>query len=269
MTAKGVSSEARSGLARLTARGTRFVTADAAAGTLGIDKASATLKLNRWASAGWLRRVRRGLYIPIPVDAEDPARWTEDPLILADEVWRPCYITGWTAANHWALTDQVFRTTVVKTTARIRKRTDRLLEHEYLLAHAREGELAWGLATVWSSDRKLRMADPARTIVDILDDPRLGGGIRHVAEMLSVFLESHDSMTLIDYGDRTGNRAIFKRLAYLLWSSRANAPDLEAACRNRKSAGMPLLDPSAPVTGPYSRHWGLRLNVTIRPEDVS
>ena len=30
-----------------------------------------------WASRGWLRRVRRGLYIAVPVDARDPATWGE------------------------------------------------------------------------------------------------------------------------------------------------------------------------------------------------
>jgi len=43
-------------------------------------------KLARWARLGWLRRVRRGLYIPVPVEAEDPRRWTDDPLYLADAV---------------------------------------------------------------------------------------------------------------------------------------------------------------------------------------
>ena len=51
----------------------------------------------------------------------------------------PCYFTGWTAASHWALTDQVFRTTVLKTTARVRASSVRLLDHDYLLSHVDGG----------------------------------------------------------------------------------------------------------------------------------
>jgi len=54
-------------------------------------------------------------YIPVPLDASNPAAWSEDALVVATAVWPPVIITGWTGRNHWALTDQLFRTTVVKT----------------------------------------------------------------------------------------------------------------------------------------------------------
>ena len=68
-----------------------------------------------------MRRIRRGLYLAVPVDAPDPAAWTADPWYLADVVWPPCYVTGWSAANFWSLTDQVFRSTVIATAARVRR----------------------------------------------------------------------------------------------------------------------------------------------------
>jgi hypothetical protein len=53
--------------------------------------------------------------------------------VVAAEVWNPCYFTGWTAAQHWALTEQVFRTTVLKTSERVRAATARLLDQDYLV----------------------------------------------------------------------------------------------------------------------------------------
>ena len=43
-------------------------------------------RLSRQAREGWVRKVRRGLYIGVPVDASNPAAWSEDALIVAARV---------------------------------------------------------------------------------------------------------------------------------------------------------------------------------------
>jgi predicted transcriptional regulator of viral defense system len=230
---------------------------------LEIDRVTAAKRLARWAEEGWLRRVRRGLYVPVPVDAEDPASWSEDPLVLADAVWRPCYFTGWTAANHWGLTEQLFRTTVVKTTRRVRSARERLLDHDYLLAHIPQRLMDWGLSHAWRDERRLRIADRARLVIDILDDPRLGGGIRQVSEVLAAYLDEHEWRPLIDYGDRLGNRTVFKRLGYLTEIIETESLELIEQCYERVSAGISLLDPTAPEDGERVRPWGLQANVRI------
>src|SRR5207237_2649589 len=126
------------------------------------------------AADGWLRRARRGLYIPVPIDAGNPAAWSEDALIVATAIWSPCYFTGWTAANHWALTEQVFRTTVLKTAARVRSSSAHALDHDYLLSNVSEDHLAWGLTTEWRNEVRLWVADPARIVIAMLYTPLLG-----------------------------------------------------------------------------------------------
>jgi hypothetical protein len=42
------------------------------------------------------------------------------------------------------LSDQVFRTTVLKTTARVRASSVELLGHGYLISAIAEGAMAWG-----------------------------------------------------------------------------------------------------------------------------
>lgn len=256
----GISGEGRGELARVTGRGRRFVRASDVTEALGIDRRTATRKLDLWSGNGWLRRVRRDLYIPVPVDADDARNWTEDPLVVADEVWSPCYFTGWTAANHWSLTDQVFRTTVLKTTKRIRSMHTSALGQQYLLAHTTDDALTWGLETVWVAERRLLIASPARTVAEILDNPKLAGGIRHGAEILLTYIREHDPWLLVDAGDRLGNRSVFKRLGYLL-SEAGVKPEIVNACAARVSAGFSLLEPGSPARGPYARAWNLRVNV--------
>jgi len=242
------------------------VTPTDASSVLEIDADTAAKKLSRWAADGWLRRVRRGLYIGVPVEAARPEAWSEDPLIVATEVW-PCYFTGWTAAKEWALTDQVFRTTVLKTTARVRASSVRLLDQDYLITSVTEGELRWGMKSQWRSDARLRFADPARTVVDIFDAPRLGGGMRHGAEILASYLDEHDPAKLIDYGDRLGNRAIFKRLGFTIEALQKDLPGIVDACRERMSAGIAALEPEGPAGGHVVTRWNLRVNVTVGSEE--
>ena len=58
-----------------------------------------------------------------------------------------------------------------------------------------------GLA--WSGSRAV--SDPSRTIVDVLDDPSLGGGIRNVADVLREYFqgEHRDDELLVEYGGPT------------------------------------------------------------------
>lgn len=265
----GISAESRKELGRALAGGRRTVTPAQVAASLGIDAVTAAKKLARWAEQGWMRRVRRGLYIPVPVDAFNAHSWSEDPLVLGAAVWSPCYFTGWTGANHWGLTEQIFQTTVLKTTQRVRRSTERLMGHEYLLRHVSSDHLEWGLSSVWVSEQRIMMADPARTVVDALDDPKLIGGIRHLRDVLSTYWAEHDSADLLTYGDRLGNGAVFKRLGYLTSRAGVDDPELIEGCRQRLSTGIALLDPSAPGPGVLVPEWGLRANVAIGPGEAS
>ena len=265
----GISARGRAELTQVMGGGGRFIAPQDLVDTLGIDTDAAAKKLSRWAEDGWVRRVRRGLYIPVPVDAANPAGWSEDPLLVAAEIWSPCYFTGWTAAHHWSLTEQVFRAAVLKTTRRVRSSPVHLLDHEYLVSHVPADALAWGLKSVWLADTRVQFADPARTVIDILDTPAVGGGIRHGADVVASYLAEHDWRALVEYGDRLGNRAVFKRLGYLVEALGDAHPDLVSACQERLSSGISPLDPSGPSGGRRHMRWGLRVNATVIPEGAS
>ena len=145
----------------------------------------------------------------------------------------------------------------------------RLLDSDYLVAHVGGVAMSWGLSSVWHEEVRLRVADQARTVIDILDRPSIGGGIRHAAEILAAYLDENDPQTLVNYGDLVGNRAVFKRLGYLIEALDLAAPEILAECRERVSAGVSLLDPDGPGDGPRVSHWGIRANVRVVPESPS
>jgi predicted transcriptional regulator of viral defense system len=126
----------------------------------------------------------------------------------------------------------------------------------------------FGTMAVWRGQSRVEVSDPSRTVVDLLDDPALGGGIRHVAEIVQTYFgsEHREDRRLQDYADRLGNRTVWKRLGYLLESGEVDAPDLIQTCREGMSTGVSLLDPSAGTKGPVLQRWNLRINVTLRTE---
>ena len=109
------------------------------------------------------------------------------------------------------------------------------------------------------------VSDPTRTIVDVFDDPALGGGMRAVADVLHQYLtrEHRDDALLVGYGKRLGNRAVFKRLGFVLEHLGLETSDLVRACLKRRNAGLVALDPSVKAPGTISRRWGLRANVVL------
>lgn len=241
---------------------TPFTVAEAAS-ALGIDVDAARDLLGYLSRRGWLARVRQGLYVAVPLDASTPGEWVEDPWIVASKAFGPCYIGGWSAAEHWDLTEQVFRDVVVVTTKETRRREHVLQGMPFVVTH-RSLDKLFGLRTAWRRDVRVDISDPSRTLVDILDDPSIGGGIRHVASVVQEYLgsEHRDDGQLVAYGDRLGNRSVFKRLGWIGEVIGLDGPLLKA-CAERRSSGLTKLDPTVDAPGRIVRRWGLRVNVEL------
>jgi predicted transcriptional regulator of viral defense system len=258
----GIQRDTRELLEQLHRLGGPFTVAEAEV-ALGVDRAKVRRLLPRLAEGGWLKRVRRGLYTPVPLEARVSGEWTEDLWVAASRIFAPCYIGGWSACEHWGLTEQLFRTLLVFTTRRVRHREEDIQGMPVRLRVVREDQL-FGTASVWRGHSRVPVSDPSRTVVDLLDDPSVGGGISHVALVISEYLQSEHRADdlLVSYGDRLGNRALFKRLGYIV-EVLGLAPELLDACRARRSAGIAALDPTVDRRGTIVRRWGLRVNVDL------
>ena len=261
---EGINRENRALLERLHREMPGAFDVEHASAALGLD-ADRTRKLLAYlARRGWLSRVRRGLYVAVPLDTRRPGEWIEDAWVVAERTFSPCYMGGWTACQHWGLTEQVFRTVLVVTAKKVRDREPLIQGTPYRLT-VRSEDKFFGLTMVWRDQVRVKVSDPTRTIVDLLDDPTLGGGMRNVADVIHEYLagEYREDALLVGYGDRFGNRAVFKRLGFILEHLGSEAPDLVAACMERRSAGLVALDPSVHTKGRIVRRWGIRANVTL------
>lgn len=223
-----------------------LVGVDDAAQVLGISRYSAARSLARWEKRHWLKRVRRGLYAPIPLSLTADENVLEDPWTLVPELFAPGYIGGATAAHHWDLTEQIFRTVFVYTTRHVRKKEETIQSFPFQLRHIAD-DLMFGTSTLWRGRAKILLSDVHRTVVDLLDDPSVGGGIRHVESCLKSYLAAKgaDLSRLLNYAERLGNGAVFKRLGFL--GERLHvSPDFLEACAQRITKGYAKLDPTLP-----------------------
>jgi len=229
-----------------------------AAKILSIKRDHAAKLLARWATKGWLARVKRGVYIPVPLESATADIPLEDPWIIAEKLYHPCYIGAWSAAEYWGLTEQIFRTVVIMTIKKPRNRHSIIRGTNFWLCTVSELTM-FGLKSVWHGQIKILVSDPTRTILDFLIDPRLGGGIRNVVDMLKEYLKSEhkDLKLLIEYANRLHNNAVFKRLGFLLEEYTAEEVNIISECKKHITISKVKLDPQLDTDNKLITRWRL------------
>lgn len=235
--------EGRQKLAQLVAQAGDVIKVKDAARLLGLDRTETAKTLARWTSQGWLRRVRRGVYVPVTLDSLSSEHVLSDPWVLVPGLFAPAYVGGRTAAEYWDLTEQLFNDIVVLTAQSVRQKSQRRHGVTFSIKHVQERKI-FGCKPLWRGRTKVLISDLQRTIVDMLDDPAIGGGIQHVADCLGEYFKRKDrnDQLLIDYSEKLGNGAVFKRLGFL--AEQHGEDQLVAACHARLTKGAIKLDPT-------------------------
>lgn len=244
----GLGRTSRARLSTVLRKSTGILTPAIAADALSISRIESSKLLSRWASQGWLHRVRRGIYVPVSLESQRPDASLEDPWVIAETAFAPCFISGWTASAHWGLTEQIFRTVLVSTSRRLRDRRPKMGGTSFQLRTVAERQF-FGLRSVWRGRMRVKVTDPSRTIIDLLSDPSLGGGLRSTTDIFRSYLDStehRDVGQLVSYAQALGVGSVFKRLGYLLERFAPGERDAIASCARSRTQGNAKLDPSQP-----------------------
>ena len=231
---------------------------------IGLSVKDTRLYLGYFARRGWLSRVKQGIYISVPLGTVSPQEYKENPWIVANRIFAPCNIGGWSAAEHWEFTDQIFSSIFVFTARIFRKKNITIQGTEFILKLVRAKKIRH-TKSIWIENVKVRVSDPSQTIVDVLDDPAVGAGIRHVSDIVRNYFNSEyrNNIELLNYIKENKNRTVYKRLGYILEISDINVPDLINECHKNISSGYSILDPAIKTKGSFKRRWNLRVNAEI------
>lgn len=262
--ASGISEKYRKLLDNLNLTQRGPFTASDAIKIFNFSERETSILLAYFARKGWLSRIRRGLYLTVPLGTINPGELKENPWIVASRVFAPCYIGGWSAAEYWEFTEQIFNSIVVFTTKKIRRKNIRIQGTDFLVKHI--GEKYFGKTKyIWLENQKIQVSDPLQTVVDILDDPYTGGGMRNTAEIVREYFASQhrNDIGIVEHIKAGNNRTIYKRLGYLIETLKIDAGNLKEICKKNISAGFSLLDPAVDSKGRFNTKWNLRVNVDI------
>jgi predicted transcriptional regulator of viral defense system len=248
-------------LAKVLSSAKDVISIDDVVKALGTSRTEGAKRLSRWVEQGWLHRVGRGTYVPVALDTMGAAQVLDDPWVMIPALYEPAYVAGRSAAEHWDLTEQIFKDLVVVTGKAVKQRNQNRHGTRILLKHI-DPKKIFGTKSIWRHRTKVAVSDVHRTIIDMLDDPALGGGIQHVSDCLKSYLKrsDRDDQKLIEYADRLGNGAVFKRLGFLL-ERQQDGTQLADECQARFSTGLAKLDPALPTQRINSK-WKLRLPET-------
>lgn len=261
---KGLGESERKILTALTALEQPTLSVDDVLDRFDLNRQAANLMMSRLARKGWLRRLRRGVYAIVPLSSSSSQPVVENPLTVAMRLFKPCYISGWTAAEYWDLTEQIYNVIVVYSSTPQRKAIQEIGGVKYRIRRVPEDTL-YGTVRLWYGRVPVQMASPERMIIDILDAPEMGGGCRQTLDTVRAYWRRTQKNTenLISCAEKLGRGSVFKRLGFTAELFNNPDPEWTDRCLNGLTKGITLLDPSGPRKGPTTSRWRLRINVPL------
>ena len=221
--------------------------------------------LKSLADAGWIIRLRRGLYAGtgrLPGGVDVP------PFAIATSLVKPSAIAHLSALAHHGLTDQVPRVVSAITSRKLvvpsmrgaKKRTEGQhiwhaagLDFRYVMVVPERFEL--GIEMIWLDERfRIPITDRERTVLDLFVLPRLFGGLGEGLGVLEHARGEIDVLRLVQYALRQGSIAVSKRLGWSLEATGTSSAIL-APLLGRPAFGYSPLDPGRVRRGRHDRRW--------------
>lgn len=254
----GLNADRRRNLARILAAEKGVITIDAVAHILLWEREKARAFLSSLHRSGWLKLIKAGIYVPVPLESDEPNLTDENEVVLATYLYKNCYIGGWSAASFWGLTDQIFSKTWIMTSSFVRKKEETRSGHTYCLRHVPSAYL-FGLHTEWVNQDRVFWSDPHKTLVDFanfITEFSLQG----FTDVFIQYLRSeHKNLDiLLDYASRSMNQTIFKRLGFMLEKYSLSDQQHINLCLENISKGPSKLSPNVPCDV-YIKQWHLNV----------
>jgi predicted transcriptional regulator of viral defense system len=188
-----------------------LVTVDQASGLLGYSYLDTDDVLRSLVRKGWLVRLRPGLFQLVP--AAHGGYSARDWFVLLQAFRTPYYLSFLSAAYLLGLSPQRPWVAQVATPKLVRARyaTPEQGVEQVLMREPR----FFGFGEMEREGLTIKVAEPAKTVVDCLYHVEKAGGILEVARIVARGVEQAANTTLVEYAIRMKNRALTHRLGYL------------------------------------------------------
>ncbi len=220
--------------------------------------------LSSWTKQGWLLRISRGLYAPQSLSSVDKSSLDTSLSVVPAIIGETGYICGWSAAEHWGITEQIFNNISIASYKWNRSKKI-VLYNCICFIFSTNSKSVIGTQVLWYQDQKVLISDLHKTILDCIAQPHWGGGLLHSVDCLRNYLthEKRDVKQILDYAELVEVKGVFyKRLGYLLEIMGEDKKYIEI-CNSKKTSGYSPLDPKV-TQGKLCSRWNL-----IIPENIN
>lgn len=236
--------------------------------TLDLSGSQTSKILSRWVQQGRLVRLRRGLYQVVPLDALSTEVSLEDPLILVSRLFGKSYLAGWSAAEHWGLTEQIYRDYCVVTQEQMPSALQTVAGFQFVTFRF-QSKLCFGTTALWVDREKIQVSDPSKTLIDMFHIPAMAGGGRPLLDCFKQYLqhEHKDLQKLCHYGLRMQNGALFKRLGFCAEKFLGEENLVSSMCRSQLTSGFAYLDPAVKTDCALITRWRLYVPKAVTTHD--
>lgn len=247
-----------------------FTTARAreSASSVGLSEGYFRQALHHLAKAGWVVRLRKGLYA---ISSAVPGVTAAHEFEIAMALVEPAAISHWSALHFHGLTEQAPRKVFVLTTAdsRVPRPTANtnggcaVAGAVYKFIQVRP-ERFFGTEKVWVNDARVTITNPERALLDGLSMPQHCGDFAEVLHAFEAGGEQLDLERIVGYALRLDG-ATAKRLGWVL-EKQGIEPSLLKLLARVAIKGYRTLDPTGPRKGPCNRRWMIQENLPGRIE---
>lgn len=227
--------------------------------------------LQRLVAAGWIRRIKQGLYA---VTGKLPGSVAAHDFSIATAIHTPSALSHATALNLHGLSEQVPRVITCTTTAKVvtpsmrrgdgsskRRGAEWNIEGLRIRFVSVVPSRFFGIEDVWIDTRtRVPVTDKERTVLDLFVDPRGTGDIGHAIGVVEEHLGRLDAPKLVSYAVRLGVSTIGRRLGWALESCGVSGDVLDPLLAMPLREVQPL-DPAGPRRGSLIGRWRLRDNL--------
>lgn len=231
--------------------------------------------LLRLEAAGWIRRIKRGLYA---VTGKLPGSSEPHDYVIATALYSPSALSHRTALHLHGLSEQVPQVIMCTTTAKVvtpamrtggQRRGQRRastweiegLEVQYVSVRP---ERFFGIEEVWVDERsRVPVTDRERSVLDLFADPPRAGGFGQALGVIEDHCRDLDLEKLVSYAIRFGVAVVAKRLGWALEAMGEGAGVIEPLLAVPMT-GIQALDPQRQRRGTVITRWKLIDNLGKR-----
>lgn len=160
-----------------------------------------------------IERIKPGLFVRIPESVIlDKRLYKEDAVLIAARSFDKAFLSYYTALTLSGLAERYTTQLYVTTTDHQRDITYHDITIRFVTVIPKK---FFGIKTIEYSNEKINISDQERTVLDVINRPRYGGGWSETISCLKN-LEEVNWRTLLSYVKRFNNKTLARRVGYIM-----------------------------------------------------